>query len=154
MTDIVHPLIRSQMMALVKSKNTRPELIVRRFLHRLGYRFRLHARSLPGQPDLVLAKYKTVVFVHGCFWHHHENCRYATIPKTRTQFWEEKLTGNASRDRNQTQSLNNLGWKVLVIWECGIKHNIASLDEIIPFFSNPDFNLDWPTSPQKRQYSN
>jgi DNA mismatch endonuclease (patch repair protein) len=153
LTDIVSPLTRSQMMALVKSKNTKPELIVRRFLHRLGYRYRLHARKLPGQPDLVLAKYNTVVFVHGCFWHQHTNCRYATMPSSREEFWKQKLTGNLIRDNIQTENLNLLGWKVLVIWECGLKHNIADLDEVLPFFTNHDLKFYWPTVPPKRKAS-
>jgi DNA mismatch endonuclease (patch repair protein) len=105
------------MMSGIRGKNTKPELIVRRFLHSAGLRFRLHAK-LPGKPDLVLPKYRTVVFVHGCFWHRHEGCRYATMPTSNPVFWQEKFTSNVRRDAMVRRQLEELGWRVLVIWAC------------------------------------
>jgi len=105
-------------MAQVKSKDTKPELIVRRLLHKQGFRFRLHKKDLPGKPDIVLSKYKTVVFVHGCFWHRHNNCSDATVPKTRTDFWVDKFAGNIKRDQRNQNELLSLGWNVVVVWEC------------------------------------
>lgn len=108
---------RSRMMSGIRGKNTKPELAVRSFLHRAGLRFRLHAK-LPGKPDLVLPKYRTVVFVHGCFWHRHEDCRYATTPTSNPEFWREKFAANVRRDARVRQQLEELGWRVLVIWSC------------------------------------
>ena len=118
---------RSRNMSAIKSKNTRPEIIVRKFLHSKGYRFRLHRKDLPGSPDIVLPKYKTVIFVHGCFWHRHEGCKYKTTPKTRKEFWENKFNENIKRDKNNFKELKKLNWKVLVIWEC----ELNSLKKII-----------------------
>lgn len=108
-------------MKRVGRKNTKPELIVRSQLHALGLRFRLHKKNLPGSPDIVLPKHRTVVFVHGCFWHRHSNCRYATIPKTRQEFWIPKLESNVNRDLRKEAQLRELGWRVLVVWECETK---------------------------------
>ena len=119
---------RSWNMSRVKSKNTAPEMRVRSALHCAGYRFRLHVKDLPGKPDIVLPKYKTVIFVHGCFWHRHTNCSDATLPKTNTQFWEQKLQGNVDRDKKEQDELKKLGWQVVVIWEC----QLNSLDIILP----------------------
>lgn len=105
------------MMSGIRGKDTKPELSVRSFLHRAGLRFRLHAK-LPGKPDLVLPKYRTVVFVHGCFWHRHEGCRYATTPTSNAVFWKEKFTSNVRRDAKVEKQLEELGWRVLVIWAC------------------------------------
>jgi len=105
-------------MAAIRGKNTKPELTVRRFLHALGFRFRLHSTSLPGRPDIVLPKHRTAVFVHGCFWHHHANCRLATTPASNRRFWREKLMGNRRRDRRKAEALRTAGWKVLTIWQC------------------------------------
>ncbi len=118
---------RSKNMSAIKSKNTKPEIAVRKLLHSMGYRFRLHRKDLPGSPDIVLPKYKTVIFVHGCFWHRHENCKYASNPKTRKEFWENKFKANVKRDKNNFKELKNLNWKVLVIWECELNY----LQEII-----------------------
>ena len=106
------------MMSGIRGKNTAPELAVRRFLHGRGFRYRLHDRCLPGRPDLVLSSYRTVVFVHGCFWHQHQDCRFAVMPKTNSAFWEAKLMGNRERDAKQLKSLAELGWHCEVIWEC------------------------------------
>ena len=112
---------RSRNMAAIKSKNTKPEIAVRKMLHALGYRFRLHRKDLPGSPDIVLPKYKTVIFVHGCFWHRHENCKYASTPKTRKEFWETKFKVNVKRDKEIQEKIKNIGWHSVVIWECQIK---------------------------------
>ena len=112
---------RSRNMSAIKSKNTKPEISVRKLLHSLGYRFRLHRKDLPGSPDIVLPKYKTVIFVHGCFWHRHENCKYASNPKTRSEFWESKFEGNIKRDKINQTNLIKLGWKIIIVWECDLK---------------------------------
>ena len=105
-------------MARVRQKNTAPEIVVRKLLHRLGYRFRLHRRNLPGTPDIVLPKYRKILFVHGCFWHRHLDCSKTTTPKTRTEFWQEKFRANVARDQAKEQALRAAGWEPLVIWEC------------------------------------
>ena len=112
---------RSRNMSAIKSKNTKPEIAVRKLLHSMGYRFRLHRKDLPGSPDIVLPKYKTVIFVHGCFWHRHENCKYASIPKTRSEFWDSKFEGNIKRDKINQTNLIKLGWKIIIVWECDLK---------------------------------
>lgn len=109
---------RSWNMSRIRGRDTTPERLVRSVLHRLGYRFRLHARKLPGRPDIVLAKHKTVIFVHGCFWHRHRGCRNCTTPTSNRAFWIEKLEGNAARDKVHERALRRLGWRSLVIWEC------------------------------------
>lgn len=111
---------KSLRMALVKGKDTRPEMVVRRLIHGLGFRYRLHEKSLPGKPDLVFRKRRKVVFVHGCFWHRHENCRLARLPKSRVDFWMPKLNRNRERDAENVARLSELGWEALVIWECEI----------------------------------
>jgi DNA mismatch endonuclease (patch repair protein) len=118
---------RSWNMSRIKGKNTSPELRVRSLLHRMGYRFRLHVKDLPGKPDIVLPKYKIVIFVHGCFWHRHKGCRNCTTPTNRRAWWLEKLDGNAARDRVHARALRKLGWKALAVWECETeKTNLAS----------------------------
>ena len=125
---------RSRNMAAIKSKNTKPEIEVRKILHEMGYRFRLHRKDLPGNPDIVLPKYKTAIFVNGCFWHQHEGCKYACLPKTKTDFWKKKLEGNKQRDKVKQSQLNELGWKIINVWECEIKdkkdHLCLKLKEI------------------------
>ncbi len=118
MADVLTAEQRRRNMQAIRERDTKPELIVRRNLHRLGYRFRLHRRDLPGRPDIVLPRLRTVILVHGCFWHQHPKCRYATRPATRTEFWNVKLDGNRVRDRVVRVCLSNLGWRVVVIWEC------------------------------------
>ena len=109
---------RSWNMSRIRDKDTKPELVVRSLLHRMGYRFRLHRKDLPGKPDIVLPKHKTVVFVHGCFWHRHKGCKYAYQPKSRVDFWQKKFKGNVKRDKKIHSELRKLDWKVIVIWEC------------------------------------
>lgn len=113
---------RSWNMSRIKGSNTGPERIVRSILHEMGYRFRLHRKDLPGKPDIALPKHKTVVFVHGCFWHRHKGCKDATLPKTRRSFWQNKLEGNAARDKIKERALRVLGWRVIVLWECETQH--------------------------------
>lgn len=116
--DVVSPARRSAMMAGIRGQNTKPEMIVRSIAHRLGYRFRLHRRDLPGSPDLVFPARKKTVFVHGCFWHSHDGCRFAYKPKSNVEFWESKLRKNRERDIRVKGELECMGWDVLVIWEC------------------------------------
>ncbi len=118
MADVMTPEQRSRAMARVRSKNTKPELRVRALLHRLGFRFRLHRRDLPGTPDLVLPKHRAAIFVHGCFWHAHPGCARATMPSTRVEFWTTKLARNVERDAKKLRELQAAGWRVLVLWEC------------------------------------
>jgi DNA mismatch endonuclease (patch repair protein) len=120
MADVVDAKTRSQMMSGIKGKNTKPEILVRKALHARGFRFRLHDKKLPGKPDIVLPKYKTVIFVHGCFWHKHD-CKYFKWPKTRPDFWRDKIESNVERDEKHQQQLKELGWNVKIIWECEIK---------------------------------
>ena len=137
MTDFLSRAERSDRMSRIRGKDTQPELALRRVLHRLGLRYRLHGAGLPGKPDLVFPRYKTVVFVHGCFWHRHPGCKIATTPKSNTQFWKEKFEKNILRDARATIELQALGWRVLVVWECDLasdkkaQTNGVHLDEVI-----------------------
>lgn len=118
MVDVHNKEQRSRNMAAIRGRDTKPELIVRRIAHRLGYRFRLHRRDLPGRPDLVLPRHRAVIFVHGCFWHQH-NCRYGRVePATRAEFWKKKRAENVARDVRNVRALRTCGWRVLVVWEC------------------------------------
>lgn len=119
---------RSDIMRAVKRAHTGPEIVVRRALHALGLRFRLHRRDLPGSPDIVLPRFRTVVFVHGCFWHRHLGCRYASVPKSRQEYWLPKFKANVERDAKKEAQLRELGWRVLVIWECETRKTVE-LDE-------------------------
>jgi DNA mismatch endonuclease, patch repair protein len=121
--DIVAPEVRSRMMASIRARDTRPEMLVRRHLHGLGFRYRLSPRDMPGKPDLVLPRYRAVVFVHGCFWHGHDGCRFATVPATRTEFWMAKISANKRRDVTSEEKLRALGWRVAVVWECALRSN-------------------------------
>ena len=121
MADVHNKATRSFNMSRIKGKNTKPEMLVRKFLHAKGYRYKLHDKKLPGKPDIVLPKYRTVVFVHGCFWHGHNNCKYFVVPKTRTQWWTDKINGNKANDEKATKALKKDGWKIITVWECGLK---------------------------------
>ncbi|AWM35297.1 very short patch repair endonuclease [Hymenobacter nivis] len=121
MADVHSPSVRSYNMSRIRSKDTKPELLVRQYLHRHGFRYRLHTATLPGKPDLVFPKLCTVVFVHGCFWHCHEGCRYFVVPKTRTDFWMNKIGRNVANDLRQQSELVALGWRVITVWECELK---------------------------------
>ena len=121
MADVHSKAQRRFNMQQIKSKNTRPEMLVRKFLFAHGYRYRLHYKKLPGKPDIILPKYKTVIFVHGCFWHGHKNCRYFVIPKTRTKWWTDKIDRNKANDEKAIKALRKDGWRVINIWECDLK---------------------------------
>jgi DNA mismatch endonuclease (patch repair protein) len=131
-SEVIHEVSeqRSRNMSAIKSKNTKPEIKVRKVLHSMGYRFRLHSKNLPGSPDIVLPKYKTVIFVHGCFWHRHQNCKYASTPKTRQEFWNKKFNENINRDKINQENLSSKGWKIIIIWECEIKNKKINLEQI------------------------
>lgn len=129
--DTVDQATRSRMMSGIQGKNTKPELLVRKYLHAHGYRFRIHRKDLPGKPDVVLPKFKTCLFIHGCFWHRHVGCRYATNPKTRVEFWSEKFRQNVARDLANIQSLEAAGWNVLIIWECQLKADENALPKLL-----------------------
>ena len=115
---------RSKNMSAIKSKNTKPEIEVRKLLHSMGFRFRLHIKDLPGSPDIFLPKFKTVIFVHGCFWHRHENCKYSSTPKTRVQFWEKKFNSNILRDLENQKKIKDIGLRSIIVWECELKNKI------------------------------
>jgi len=121
MADVHTKEQRSYNMSRIKGKDTKPEMLVRRFLHANGFRYKLHDKTLPGKPDIVLPKYKTVIFVHGCFWHGHERCKYFTIPKTRTEFWEKKINNNISNAVNTDKILKKEKWNVIALWTCQLK---------------------------------
>lgn len=123
MVDRISPEQRSANMSRIRSKDTAIEIKVRKYLFSKGFRFRKNVRSLPGAPDIVLPKYKTVIFVHGCYWHRHKGCKYASIPKTRTEFWLSKFERTLERDASQIASLESIGWHVHVLWECEIEKN-------------------------------
>lgn len=116
--DTVSKSIRSSIMSRIRAKNTKPEKIVRSFLHSKGLRFRLHVKGMAGTPDLLLPKYKTAIFVNGCFWHGHENCKYSRTPKSNTEFWNAKITRNKERDSRKANELKAIGWRVIIFWEC------------------------------------
>lgn len=126
--------VRSRNMAAIRGKDTAPELAVRRILHAMGLRFRLHRKDLPGRPDIVLPKHRTVVFVHGCFWHRHEGCRYTRTPKTRQEFWQTKFAANVDRDRRNRTNLQQLGWRVIVVWECELRKSDNLREKLINSF--------------------
>ncbi len=145
MTDIVDKRTRSRMMAGIKGKDTRPEMIVRRFLHSEGFRYRVHDSKLPGKPDVVLPKYKLAIFVHGCFWHRHRGCKYATNPDQNRAQWQEKFRQNIERDQKQVKQLLDQGWRVLIIWECGLLTPKPDFSWIIGHIKNGHaVFFEWP----------
>ena len=127
MTDSLTKEKRSWNMSRITGKNTKPEILLRSLLHREGFRFRLHDERLPGKPDIVLPRYRTVIFVNGCFWHRHKNCKYAYTPKSRQEFWLNKFEETVRRDQKKQEILNNMGWQVLAVWECELKEDSTSL---------------------------
>ncbi len=141
-TDIVSKETRSRMMSGIRGKDTRPEMLVRRRLHSLGFRFRLHAKTLPGRPDLVLPKYRTVIFVHGCFWHRHADCKYATSPRSNQKFWQDKFESNIKRDKSAVNELLGFGWRIIVIWECSMR-NKADSDHYIDWLATALKSDSW-----------
>jgi len=118
MVDHLSAAERSRNMSRVKGRDTKPELLVRSLIHRMGFRFSLHRKDLPGRPDIVLVRHRKLVFVHGCFWHGHAGCSRATVPSTNIHFWKKKISGNKTRDKSVTRRLGVMGWKVLVVWQC------------------------------------
>ncbi|PLV15795.1 very short patch repair endonuclease [Pseudomonas guariconensis] len=147
--DIVSKEVRSRMMANIRGSNTAPEMKVRKLLHSHGFRYRLHPRELPGRPDVVLPRYRVCIFIHGCFWHRHRGCRYATNPTSREDFWQSKFEQNVKRDIRNRKELIQQGWRVFELWECGIqKSEMEWLLEAVPDFSQQ--YIAWPdltTSP-------
>lgn len=131
MSDKLTPEHRSWNMSRIKGKDTKIEVIVRQYLFSKGYRFRKNDKRYPGKPDIVLPKYKTVIFVHGCFWHRHPGCKNATIPKTRTEFWNDKFEKNVRNDKIKQEQLEQMGWKVIVIWECELEKNFSQTMEAV-----------------------
>ena len=121
MADVHSKEIRSKNMAAIKSRNTKPEMLVRKFLHANGFRYKLNDKSLPGKPDIVLPKYQTVIFINGCFWHGHKNCKYFVVPKTRTEWWLNKINRNIANDAKAIKALRKDDWKIITIWECKLK---------------------------------
>ena len=134
--DRFTPAVRSATMAAVKGKNTQPELRVRKLLHRLGYRFRLHASKLPGKPDIVLPRYRLAVFVHGCFWHRHAGCPKASMPMSRQEFWSEKFSRTVKRDSEALRKLSDAGWWTLVIWECETRDESSLRDRLLEILTS------------------
>lgn len=121
MVEKIAPAIRSRMMASIRGKDTAPERAIRRMLHTMGFRFRIHRRDLPGNPDIVLPRHRLAILVHGCFWHRHPDCRFTTSPKTNTSFWQAKFKNNVRRDTDVLGQLDEAGWRTLVVWECSVK---------------------------------
>ena len=135
MADIVDRRTRSRMMAAIRGRDTAPELALRRTLHAMGFRYRLHSRKLRGRPDIVLPRYRAVVFVHGCFWHRHEGCRYATTPATRPGFWKAKFAANVARDADVRSALIRDGWRVATVWECALRREVSMASSSSRLFS-------------------
>lgn len=142
-------MTRSEMMSRMGTKDTAPELVVRRGLHARGYRFALHRKNLPGKPDVVLPKYKAALFIHGCFWHMHRGCSYFKMPRTRVDFWTEKLGRNQERDRSAREDLLRLGWRVLTVWECETRKSAGDgvVDEIIKWLESDLVIGEIPSQP-------
>lgn len=126
MADVHSKKVRSYNMSRIRSMNTKPEVLVRRFLHSRGFRFRIHDKKLPGKPDIVLTKYRTVIFVHGCFWHGHEHCKYFVMPKSNQSYWAPKISRNISKDKSNISLLKKAGWRVITVWECKLKGSKAA----------------------------
>lgn len=146
MSDVMTPEQRSRCMAAVKGKDTKPEMIVRKYLFSRGLRFRVQVRKLPGTPDIVLPKYKTAIFVNGCFWHGHEGCKYFRLPKSNVEFWKEKIERNIERDRESMQALLDLGWKIIRVWECELRNKANREDTLNKIYKSI-------TSPNGSSYS-
>lgn len=137
MTDFMTPKQRSQTMSKVRGFNTKPEKLIRSHLYKLGFRFRINSPNLPGKPDIVLKKYNTIIFVHGCFWHHHKGCKKSTLPDTQSKFWKNKIEATVRRDQKYISDLTKQGWRIAIVWECGTKkkddleNNLKKLSEWI-----------------------
>ncbi|MFH7524972.1 MULTISPECIES: very short patch repair endonuclease [unclassified Aeromonas] len=143
--DVVDTKTRSAMMSGIRSKNTRPEILLRKYLHARGFRFRLHVKDLPGKPDIVLPRYRLCIFVHGCFWHRHPGCSFAATPKSNTKFWLQKFAANTTRDAKVDALLYEAGWRVFKIWECGLKQtNDNALGWLPVAIRGKTRYLNWP----------
>ena len=164
MADVMTPEQRSRCMAAIKGKDTKPEMIVRKYLFSRGMRFRVQVRKLPGTPDIVLPKYKTAIFVNGCFWHGHEDCKYFRLPKSNVEFWKEKIKRNIERDRESMQALLDLGWKIIRVWELNCATRQTARTHSIRFIKAlhhlraPDIALkkqifQWPQSRKRAIYN-
>jgi DNA mismatch endonuclease, patch repair protein len=151
MADIVDKLTRSRMMSGIRGKNTKPELVLRGALHRLGLRFRVHVAGLPGRPDIVSAKHHAIVQVHGCFWHRHEHCAFATTPSSNVPFWISKFEETTKRDRRNLDALRQLGWRVALVWECAIRRDGAEpiARKIMTWLQSPRSFLEIPKTVRK-----
>lgn len=146
--DIVDQPTRSRMMSRIRGTDTGPERRVRSYLHRQGFRFRIHRRDLPGRPDIVLPRYRLVILVHGCFWHRHPHCSLATTPATNHATWQAKFQGNVDRDQRNIAQLQESGWRVLVLWECGLRHKeAADLVWLNQWISGDERYREWPCLP-------
>ena len=143
---------RTWVMSRIRSVNTKPELIVRKALHAAGFRFRLHARRLPGRPDLVLPKYRAAVFVNGCFWHKHPGCNYAATSKTWSEFWQEKLKANVERDVRNLGALRRAGWRTAVVWECGLRGDFTArtMADVVEWLVSQSRDIEVPSTPPRR----
>jgi DNA mismatch endonuclease (patch repair protein) len=133
LVDTISREYRSEIMSRVRAKDTKPEMVVRRMLHAAGYRYRLHDKDLPGKPDLVFPARRKVVFINGCFWHRHRGCAHARLPKSRTEFWTEKLERNRERDERNVEVLRELGWEVLTVWECEVRDPATLMPRVVAF---------------------
>lgn len=135
--DRLSPERRGWLMSRISSKNTKPELIVRSLLHQMGYRFRIHVSDLPGKPDIVFSKRKKIIFVHGCFWHGHRECKYGRLPKSRVEFWTNKINKNQIHDEKVTAKHTAVGWQVLIVWQCDLRNNESLIQNLITFLGPP-----------------
>jgi DNA mismatch endonuclease (patch repair protein) len=144
MADIVDSLTRSRMMASIKSKNTAPERFVQEELTKRNIAFEVHSKELPGKPDITISLYQVAIFVNGCFWHRHDKCFYATTPASRKGFWRDKLDETVRRDTRKRNELETLGWRVIIVWECGVKHCSINFDEVIDAIEEKKPLSEWP----------
>ena len=148
MADVVDAATRSRMMSGIRGRDTQPERVLRSALFARGLRFRLHRRDLPGRPDLVLSRYRAVIFVHGCFWHRHPGCRFSTRPATNVRFWSDKLAANVARDASRLDELRALGWRVAVVWECELRAGSESVaDRLTSWLRDPAMPSEVPAEP-------
>lgn len=146
MADVFTKKKRSDIMSKIRAKNTKPELLVRQFLFSKGFRYRLHQNALPGKPDIILKKYKTVIFVNGCFWHGHKNCKKSILPTSNITFWKEKIQANIDRDKRSKRSLKKLGWSIFTIWECNIENKMAftkTMNKLLKYLNDIKAELNY-----------
>ena len=154
MTDVFDVRTRSRVMAAIGSKDTGPELIVRTFLHKRGFRFRLHIKELAGRPDIVLPRHKVALFVHGCFWHQHDGCALAAVPASNKEFWKKKLNGNRIRDLDRVSKLGLMGWRVGIFWECAVRKgtvHVGTLKALEKWLTQTSNFKEFPASPLRKK---